>query len=723
MSLKHIYLLVTIILLLFKGYSCERLHELIYSSIEGSAACFRRLNGTHQTGCSTSDKGAVGVVHFVQDHDDVLWLATNASAGPYMAVVSTSKFGLVEFLIDHPTNIAGVLTYENASDIPSFFTHDTRCPNEFSSADGNQCSSSKEGGVVWNEKGTGLLKREIPFPIFFIPESRYEEIEKINHCFGRFNYDKNNQRGRSLCSIQLNSFMFAAINTEVCMRRSATSTIVTTTKVCDPLGDQNVYYSLFPRTKESKKQSITLVTARIDSASLFDGVSPGAASSVVGLVTLISAAAALAQLIPVSKSNLYETNILWTLFNGEAFDYIGSQRVAYDIKRGVWPPNAPLAPTDVKLHVEIGQIGGSLSDYVNENTWPLNAFVPTLAPSTINDGDNDIQIFLKQLSNAYNMTIPGIFNGSLPPSSIHSFRRILSNVTESGEMLEMLLVDHKETFTNVFYNSALDDSDKIAYAYKNISMINNVTFISTAELIADGLMKETDTQVKISRLATALAHALYQRVVGEAYTGNITVSAHLVDEMLYCFLKNETCKLLSAAEFGGNEGPREGAGPAPLYVGVTSWNTVAPVFAGHLLALLTGTQLSLNKSQCETKPESGYTRLWLKGWNHNGVCIETTMNFSQALSPAFIISDYDFKSGTYSTWTESVWQTMWARVFVSASGGSACVAAATGAVSTLIAALLTFWLRRHSSLIFVDPPSATIVVDDAASGILRSVNC
>lgn len=52
--------------------------------------------------------------------------------------------------------------------------------------------------------------------------------------------------------------------------------------------------------------------------------------------------------------------------------------------------------------------------------------------------------------------------------------------------------------------------------------------ISTAELIADGLMKETDTQVKISRLATALAHALYQRVVGEAYTGNITVSAHLV---------------------------------------------------------------------------------------------------------------------------------------------------------------------------------------------------
>lgn len=36
----------------FTVISCERLHEQIYSSIEGGAACFRRLNGTHQVGCS-----------------------------------------------------------------------------------------------------------------------------------------------------------------------------------------------------------------------------------------------------------------------------------------------------------------------------------------------------------------------------------------------------------------------------------------------------------------------------------------------------------------------------------------------------------------------------------------------------------------------------------------------------------------------------------------------
>lgn len=37
--------------------------------------------------------------------------------------------------------------------------------------------------------------------------------------FCRFNVDKTNQKGRPLCSLQLNSFMFAAVNSEVCIRR------------------------------------------------------------------------------------------------------------------------------------------------------------------------------------------------------------------------------------------------------------------------------------------------------------------------------------------------------------------------------------------------------------------------------------------------------------------------------------------------------------------------
>lgn len=55
-----------------------------------------------------------------------------------------------------------------------------------------------------------------------------------------------------------------------------------------------------------------------------------------------------------------------------------------------------------------------------------------------------------------------------------------------------------------------------------------IPVIDTDALIANGTMRETDMQVKIAKLATSLAHTLYQRVVGGPYTGDLKVSAHLV---------------------------------------------------------------------------------------------------------------------------------------------------------------------------------------------------
>lgn len=69
--------------------------------------------------------------------------------------------------------------------------------------------------------------------------------------------------------------------------------------------------------------------------------------------------------------------------------------------------------------------------------------------------------------------------------------------------------------------------------------------------------------------------------------------------MLYCFLRSQACRLIQAAEYassGNEEQPPER--PAPLYVGVTAWSSTAPVFAGHLLALLTGTPLPVNRTAC-----------------------------------------------------------------------------------------------------------------------------
>lgn len=66
---------------------------------------------------------------------------------------------------------------------PDAFSQESRCPNEYSVGPGSQCSPSHIGGIVWNEKGTDLIRRDIPFPIFFLPQSRITEIDKIKECF------------------------------------------------------------------------------------------------------------------------------------------------------------------------------------------------------------------------------------------------------------------------------------------------------------------------------------------------------------------------------------------------------------------------------------------------------------------------------------------------------------------------------------------------------------
>ncbi|XP_073943574.1 nicastrin [Choristoneura fumiferana] len=720
MGFNFLYLLLCCVLT--KLSYGERLHGQIYSSIEGGAACFRRLNGTHQAGCSSSNKGAIGVVHIVKDVSDAQWVVFNATTGPYMAVVSTDLFhSVVELFMDNPANVAGVLLYANATQKTMSFTQESMCPNEYASEPGSQCPAPDKS--VWNKGGTGLIRRDIPFPIFFLPASRLEEIVKIEQCYERYNVGLESQDGKPLCSIQLNSFMWAAVNSAVCRRRSAASALLTPTKVCDPLGDNNVYYSLFPREKgPGPKKKVILVTSRIDTASLFDGIAPGAASSVVGMVTLISAATALSKMIPAYNASQYDSNVLWALLNGEAFDYIGSQRVAFDVQRAAWPPDAPLSPGDFNLHVEVGQIGGSLLDFKESASWPLYTYV-----HKDNDAVPKVTEFLVELSEYMqksNMTVTNTFTNNLPPSSLHSFRRILKNVTKSGELPELLLTDHGATFTNLFYNSAMDDYEKIGYVYHNISVGIDGAFIPTDELLKNGNMTENEAQVKIARVASALAWTLYRQVTGQPYGGDYSVSAHLVDELLYCFLENKSCRLLTAADYGEAPAAEESVPrPVPLYVGVVTWASNAAAFAGHLLTLLTGTQLSVNKTVCDanTSPDNSY--YWLRGWNNSGVCIETNMNFSEAISPAFLSPDYDMSSGEFSTWTESVWQTMWARVFVSAGGGGARAALGAGAAATVLTALLTFWIQRHVARVFVNAPPGSFGSGDAVPGILRTVNC
>lgn len=208
------------------------------------------------------------------------------TAYPYVAVIPINHLTpalLYKFKL-HPDRIAGIVVHRNITR-PENFSNEAQCPNQNYGLP-DSCNNQQP----WNPFGTGIMLEDLPFPVFMLQDN--ENLEKISNCFEKFNnHDLKNQNLRSLCSLELSSFMFATINSQTCIRRSSSVTNFTPTRFCDPLGDRNVWSTLFPwENKTNRVSDVILVTARMDTTSLFNDITPGAVTPLTGLVTLMSTA-------------------------------------------------------------------------------------------------------------------------------------------------------------------------------------------------------------------------------------------------------------------------------------------------------------------------------------------------------------------------------------------------------------------------------------------------
>lgn len=131
----------------------------------------------------------------------------------------------------------------------------------------------------------------------------------MRSCFTNFNeHDRDTQSSRSLCALEMKSFMSSAVDSETCIRRSIPRVNFNPTVYCDPLGDKNIHWPLAPL--ENYTESVVMVVARLDSVSLFDGIAPGAESAITGLVTLIATAYYLNEMKPFVNSELHHVLLL-----------------------------------------------------------------------------------------------------------------------------------------------------------------------------------------------------------------------------------------------------------------------------------------------------------------------------------------------------------------------------------------------------------------------------
>lgn len=675
----------------------QRIKDNMYESISG-AHCFRRLNGTHVTGCSSRQGGSVGVLHLVRSAEDIDFVVEKHPAGmPYAPVIPPHLFTRENVLRLRDVGgefVSAVVVINNASELVQY-SQESRCPNQFSGL-AESCSVEKGEGS-WNPWGTGLLLEDFPFPIYYVPHP--EEIQKMVDCFGKFNnYDLENQHRRSLCSIEIKSFMSAAVDSRVCLARSIFFNSLNPVKFCDPLQGKNVFATLFPRERvklEDRKvdlnERIILVSSRMDTTTMFDGVGIGAMDSLVPFTVLVSVAHFLAKVLP-KKLQESDPNVLFMFFNGESYDYIGSQRFVYDLQKGSFPTKGgltnPLSLDNIDLMIDLG----TFDDPNNLRIYHASelAAVPKIAQA-INDINQKWQ---------FNVTTkPPTLTKNLPPVSSHSFLR------ENSSFPSVIISSPP---TNRFYHSVYDDSENLKFVYGNHSHTHDFTELEDLQQpVTD--FPAASIQMRLRNVSSLLGMTLYQLITKSPYPGTFSTSPYLIDEFLYCFLQSADCPLFLASV--KPDYPRPFPIPPQRYISVHSTlPSEASSWTIRLLGLLVGqptTPANTSRAECQGL-HLPYN--YFAGYSGTGECRLTTQNFSQASSPAFLDDNYDFRSGRYSTWTESTWREMSARIFLKPAASHETLTLSIGFVVMLVSFVLVYLINSRSEVLFNQCGASTVSI-------------
>ncbi|KAF5286499.1 hypothetical protein FQR65_LT12582 [Abscondita terminalis] len=633
----------------------ERAKDQMYDHFNGRMSCFRRLNGTHQIGCSSKRGGSTGIIHFVENEDNLTFIIKHASDSHYIPIIP------MQLLTQKTMNslksakiFSGLILYNNTVTL-DHFSHEHTCPNTLSNMD-------KTCDISWNSEGTGILYQDLPFPMYYVNND--EDLEKMKDCFEKFNnFDYESHNTRSLCLIELEAFMFATVDTPTCIRRSNLKTNLNPVKFCDPLGGENVWATLFPLA--NKGGDYIVLAARLDTTSLFHGMFPGAVSPLTGVVTLLTVADYLKRMVHNNRN--FTKNVLFVLFNGESYDYIGSQRMVYDMQKGEFPikvddeNQVPLIELkNISLFIELSHLSKSNELYLHS----LN---------------KDIAFYDVLKNNSFTKLDPVI--GQLPPASAQTFLKARSDIPA------VVLANYEKEYKNKFFNSIKDNASNIDYVYYNTTEDFAIPSDSIQQFTAD--------------VATMLAKSLFQEIVGETYAGSEKVKLNLVDELYNCYLLDADCKVHQAVQRKKlRESPYNSYS---LYVGVTVSPNLLTYAIGLTLAWLTGTIVDSNTT-CVNDPKTPMYQYFNMSKSLDNltatVCYRSVMNFSEALSPAFVIDDYNWTSGQYSSWTESTWKDLNVRMFLRPSPAHERFTLAIGSITLVMSIIVVYFIKSRSDVLF-----------------------
>ncbi|XP_031245749.1 nicastrin [Mastomys coucha] len=672
---------------LCRGNSVER---KIYIPLNKTAPCVRLLNATHQIGCQSSISGDTGVIHVVEKEEDLKWVLTDGPNPPYMVLLEGKLFtrSIMEKLKGSTSRISGLAVTLAKPNSTSGFSPSVQCPNDgfgiYSSSYGPEFAHCKK--TLWNELGNGLAYEDFSFPIFLLEDEN--ETKVIKQCYQDHNLGQNGSAPSfPLCAMQLFSHMHAVISTATCMRRSFIQSTFSINPeiVCDPLSDYNVWSMLKPiNTSGGLEADVRVVVAatRLDSRSFFWNVAPGAESAVASFVTQLAAAEALHK---APDATTLPRNVMFVFFQGETFDYIGSSRMVYDMENGKFPVRLE----NIDSFVELGQVALRTS---------LDLWMHTDPMSQKNESvKNQVEDLLATLEKS-GAGVPEVVlrrplqSQALPPSSLQRFLR-------ARNISGVVLADHSGSFHNRYYQSIYDTAENINVTYPEWqSPDEDLNFV-------------TDTAKALANVATVVARALYELAGGTNFSSSIQADPQTVTRLLYGFLIRANNSWFQSI-FKHDLRSYLDDGPLQHYIAVSSPTNTTYVVQ-YALANLTGKATNLTREQCQdpskvpNESKDLYEYSWVQGpWNSNKTerlprCVRSTVRLARALSPAFELSQWS--STEYSTWAESRWKDIQARIFLIASKELEFITLIVGFSILVVSLIVTYCINAKADVLFVAP--------------------
>ncbi|VDN06858.1 unnamed protein product [Thelazia callipaeda] len=631
---------------------CERLSDQIYLDlIGGRYSCFRLLNGTHEVGCSSSEKGNEGIVLYANSSDELISVIKNLDFQD--GIITALNLSLlnektVEVLRDN--RVRGILilydniSIDNQKQWNGGFSEDASCPNEQFDLYG-KCVKE------WNKRGA-LLPEGFRFinwdkPIFVIENHTEIDIVK-NSCYAAFNRD--NLKGTVLCSARMKHFMRAAGNARLCLQRQnlfygfADAVI----SLCDPLGDKNLFATI-PAFAENFKPKILMLSVRMDSFSSFTEAAVGEVSVLTSLICLLAVTKTISNHLKEFEVWGHRNNraVIIAFFHGESMGYIGSSATVDDIIRKKFPLNIKLTDIEsfIEVQVKVQQLDGSyplFSAYIDSESY--SAFGNELKVKILLDAAKSA---LKHFNSKNSAGIKSEVleeKTQIPPSSYHSF-----------------LKKHRGIPGFVLRPSGQQ------YVYNRINSLED-----------QNVFKEGFSEVKDQIVAAA--SCIVGAVAGFLTSGNESemesISHYDIDEkyvttLLDCFLQFpnwHTCRFFTLIMKGDD---RFGNDSKETYIpaGANHYSLIR-ILMNALIVNVLGSKNLVNisdRGQCEdlNRHQKIYHYTWqFDPEENNFFCYRSSLHETDARSPAFSSEDYDMRSGVYSTWVESVWTPKQLKLFL-----------------------------------------------------------